>query len=149
MADHASGECCAVLAAQLDLPLVTRIEAVPPHCVAWLGYDASGLQLHPIDADQSGPVSVDFAVGATARRALGGAELIVKAVRGRSKQALSILDATAGLGRDSFVLASRGFDVVAIERDPIVAALLADGLARAQAADPAIAEIAARIALHR
>lgn len=140
---------CAELAALLHLPLVASVEAVPDNCVAWLAYRDLYLQLQPFDARQSGPICVDFVAGATARRALGGAELIVKAVRGRSKQPLTILDATAGLGRDSFVLASRGFYVTAVERNPIVAALLADGLARAATALDAVADIAARITLQR
>src|SRR5690606_5526316 len=42
-----------------------------------------------------------------------------------------ILDATAGWGRDSFILASLGFEVTMIERSPIVAVLLKDALKRA------------------
>jgi 16S rRNA (guanine1516-N2)-methyltransferase len=148
VADDATRERCVALAAQLNLPLLTDVNAVPPNCLAWLGYAAAHLQLHPIDARQSGPIDIDFVAGATARRALGGAELIVKAVRGRSKQPLLVLDATAGLGRDSFVLASRGFNILAIERNPVIAALLADGLLRAAASAAAIAEIASRINLH-
>jgi len=44
-----------------------------------------------------------------------------------------VFDATAGLGRDAFVLASLGCRVRLCERSPVVAALLADGLARAAA----------------
>ncbi|MFN6886304.1 class I SAM-dependent methyltransferase, partial [Proteus mirabilis] len=40
-------------------------------------------------------------------------------------------DATAGLGRDAFVLASIGCNVRMVERHPVVAALLEDGLKRA------------------
>ncbi len=43
----------------------------------------------------------------------------------------SIVDATAGLGQDSFLLAAMGFDVTAIERCAIVAALLRNGIERA------------------
>ena len=43
-----------------------------------------------------------------------------------------MLDATAGLGRDSFVLASLGCQVTMIERNPVVAALLENGLDRAK-----------------
>jgi 16S rRNA (guanine1516-N2)-methyltransferase len=43
-----------------------------------------------------------------------------------------VLDATAGLGRDGFVLASLGCAVTLIERQPLIAALLEDGLARAR-----------------
>jgi len=41
-----------------------------------------------------------------------------------------VLDATAGLGNDAFVLAFLGCKVIMIERHPIVAALLKDGLER-------------------
>jgi 16S rRNA (guanine1516-N2)-methyltransferase len=50
------------------------------------------------------------------------------------------VDATAGLGRDSFILASLGFKVRLIERSPIIHALLNDGLQRGLA-DPALAPI--------
>ena len=43
-----------------------------------------------------------------------------------------VLDLTAGLGRDGFVLASLGASVSMLERHPIVFALLDDGLARAR-----------------
>ena len=49
----------------------------------------------------------------------------------------TVVDATAGLGRDAFVLASLGCKVTLIERSPVVAALLQDGLTRA-AQDPEI-----------
>ncbi len=42
------------------------------------------------------------------------------------------MDGTAGLGRDAFVLASLGCRVQMVERHPVVAALLEDGLARAK-----------------
>jgi 16S rRNA (guanine1516-N2)-methyltransferase len=42
-----------------------------------------------------------------------------------------LVDATAGLGYDAYVLSRAGFDVVAIERSSEVARLLADGLRRA------------------
>ncbi len=41
-----------------------------------------------------------------------------------------MVDATAGLGRDAFVLASLGCQMTLIERNPLVAALLEDGLSR-------------------
>jgi 16S rRNA (guanine1516-N2)-methyltransferase len=43
-----------------------------------------------------------------------------------------VLDATAGLGRDAFVLASLGCQTAMIERQPLIAALLEDGLSRAK-----------------
>lgn len=41
-----------------------------------------------------------------------------------------VLDATAGLGRDAFVLATLGCEMVLFERQPLIAALLEDGLRR-------------------
>ena len=45
----------------------------------------------------------------------------------------TVIDATAGMGRDAFVLATLGCRVHMLERSPVIAALLADGLARATA----------------
>ncbi|MBF0136323.1 MAG: class I SAM-dependent methyltransferase [Magnetococcales bacterium] len=50
----------------------------------------------------------------------------------RCKTVLNILDATAGLGRDAFALALLGCKVTMMERSPIIAALLEDGLERAR-----------------
>jgi len=50
--------------------------------------------------------------------------------RAIGKDARTILDATAGLGRDAAMLAALGYQVRAIERSPIVFALLEDGLQR-------------------
>lgn len=58
---------------------------------------------------------------------LGFRQPLAKAI-GRDHR--TVVDATAGLGEDSMLLACLGFEVTAIERHPVVAALLADGLAR-------------------
>ncbi|HEU0196658.1 MAG TPA: class I SAM-dependent methyltransferase [Nevskiaceae bacterium] len=59
---------------------------------------------------------------------------------------LRVVDATAGLGRDAWVIASLGARVTLVERSPAVAALLADALHRAHG-DPASRTIAQRISL--
>ena len=56
------------------------------------------------------------------------------------------IDATAGLGQDSFLLAAAGFTVYMFEQDPIIAALLEDALDRAKN-DPALANIVERMHL--
>ena len=71
------------------------------------------------------------------RRRGGQNELLGKAVGVGKKPALAVLDATAGLGRDSFVLADLGCSVTLAEREPVVLALLADGLERARRAGTA------------
>ena len=82
-------------------------------------------------------------------------ELLIKAAKikrssedaaGENVRLPLAIDATAGLGEDSFLLAAAGFDVVMFERDETIAALLADALTRAQN-DPATAEIASRMLL--
>lgn len=59
----------------------------------------------------------------------------------------AIVDATAGLGRDAFVLAWLGLAVTLIERSPAMHGQLAEGLARAVAAGGASAEAAGRMTL--
>lgn len=82
-----------------------------------------------------GDVLVDFCAGGAAhRRRFGGGkgQLVARAVGLKSGIRPHVYDMTAGLGSDSFVLASLGCPVTLFERNPIVHALLADGLARAR-----------------
>ena len=73
-------------------------------------------------------------------------ELLVRAAKVKGVATPVAIDATAGLGEDSFLLAAAGFQVRLYESDPVIAALLGDALARAQA-DPSLAGIACRMAL--
>lgn len=57
-----------------------------------------------------------------------------------------IIDATAGLGSDAFDFATAGCEVVMLERSPVIAALLADGLERARH-DPQTSTAASRLTL--
>ena len=75
-----------------------------------------------------------------------GRELLVKAVRVRGVEEIRVFDATAGLGEDSLLLAAAGFSVTMCEGDPVIAALLADGLRRA-ADDPVLSGIVGRMSL--
>ena len=93
-----------------------------------------GLALQINTPSAPAPLRVDFTSGRAAWRR-GQGEMIVKAVNCKGRSALHVLDATAGLGRDAFALASHGFRVTLLERDPIVHALLEDGLARAREAE--------------
>jgi 16S rRNA (guanine1516-N2)-methyltransferase len=75
------------------------------------------------------PLFVDFSsVMWKKRRDAGKKQGLVRACK--PAKGLRILDATAGWGRDSAVLASFGAEVLMLERQPMVAALLADGLSR-------------------
>lgn len=91
------------------------------------------LELRKLDEPKLGGIFVDFVEGAMAhRRRFGGGrgEAVAKAVGIKGGYLPSVIDATAGLGRDAFVLASLGCRVRMLERHPVVAALLDDGLQR-------------------
>ena len=108
-------------------------QAVDRQCFCVLLVENGQLRLQPVGAGSTGPVLVDFSDGKSRYRRTGNLkkqELLVKAVLGKKAGVRTLVDATAGLGRDSFVLACAGLDVIAIERQPIVAALLQDGLFR-------------------
>ena len=74
-------------------------------------------------------------------------ELLIKAV---GKKMLNsdtlVLDATAGLGEDAFLLAAAGLRVKMYERDETIARLLEDGLKRA-ACDEQLAPVVSRMEL--
>lgn len=92
------------------------------------------LELRSFDEPKFGAVYVDFSSDTlTLRRTQGRAkkEAIARAIGLKGQAVPSVLDATAGLGRDAFILASLGCKVDMIERSAAVAALLSDGLERA------------------
>ncbi len=84
------------------------------------------LELRKRDEPKLGGIFVDFVGG-------GRGEAVAKAVGIKGDYLPDVVDATAGLGRDAFVLASVGCRVRMLERNPVVAALLDDGLARGYA----------------
>lgn len=94
----------------------------------------SRLELRKLDEVKLGAIAVDFVEGTMAhRRKFGGGrgEAVAKAVGIKGGYLPTVIDATAGLGRDAFVLAAIGCKVLLVERNPIVAALLEDGVNRA------------------
>ena len=135
----------ASLARELALPLIDD----PHRAELLLVLGPQGLALRrPNDPALNGELRVDFDRPAARRRQQSPhRELVVQAARlRRAGESPLVVDATAGLGRDGFLLAAAGFRVVLCERNPVVAALLRDGLARA-ALLPRTAAIAARIRL--
>lgn len=97
--------------------------------------DEQGLGLQVTGKGAPGPVRAEFVTGKMGyRREHGGGagQLVAKAVGlQKTRATLHVIDATAGLGQDAFVLASLGCQVTLFERNPVIHALLADGLARA------------------
>lgn len=105
------------------------------HLPVLLFLDEQGLGLQVTGKGAPGPVRAEFVTGKMGyRREHGGGagQLVAKAVGlQKTRASLHIVDATAGLGQDAFILASLGCRVTLFERNPVIHALLADGLARA------------------
>jgi len=117
-------------AARFGLSLLKR----PPESGFYLCLDATGLELCQAGSSAPGPIRVEFATGALGhRRHFGGGrgQPLARAAGIKPGVNPTVWDATAGLGRDGFVLASLGCQVTLCERSPLLAALLADGLRRA------------------
>lgn len=90
------------------------------------------LELRTLGEKSRGPVYSSLCDGDIRRRIQGGRRQPLARACGLHRDgAQRILDATAGLGRDGVVLAGLGCEVTLVERSPVVAALLRDGLARA------------------
>ncbi|WP_165954136.1 class I SAM-dependent methyltransferase [Seongchinamella unica] len=139
------------LAEELDLPLLP-LSTDPRRCTsarAVLLVYVNGIALQLTGKQAPGPVSVDFGESTMRhRRGAGHNELLGRAVGIGKKDGLRVFDATAGLGRDSFVLADLGAQVTLCERHPVVAAMLRSGLQLAQSStDPWLAGAAARMTL--
>lgn len=114
--------------------------AAPRFVVARVGAEgdaSSFVELRREDEREGRGVRCDLA-GMSLRggRAEARAMPIVKAVG----DARSVVDATAGLLGDAFLLAVAGFEVTAIERSALVYLLAKDGLERAER-DPRLSEL--------
>jgi 16S rRNA (guanine1516-N2)-methyltransferase len=95
-----------------------------------------------------GPVSASFLQGKTTHRLMfggGKGQMIAKAVGLNKGVNPIVLDATAGLAQDAFVLASLGCQVTMLERSPVVAELVAVALEEARSSE--IADIVSRMNL--
>ena len=106
--------------------------------------DENGLSL----AQGETAVSVDFSkLVRRISKSNPMGEMIVKAARIKGKETPSAIDATAGLGEDSFLLAAAGFDVTLCEYNPVICALLQDGIERAKGI-PGLSAAAGRMTVY-
>ena len=135
--------CCArakEIAERLDIELRDRADDS-----IHLSYDDKGLSLKEGNLTFRG----DFSAMASRLRQSGlEREMLVKAARLKNqKEVPGLLDATAGMGEDSVILAAAGFRVDLYEQNKIIAELLKDAMDRA-AKDPMLADIIGRMTLH-
>jgi 16S rRNA (guanine1516-N2)-methyltransferase len=143
------------LAAKLQLPLLS---GSPFACFEHLGdqliltYTDDGLQLILLNIARKKHkivLYVDFCGGKNGyrlRHNLTVQQPLARAVGIKGGCRPAICDATGGFGADAFVMASLGCRTVVTERNAVMHALLADGLARA-AENPDTCDIADRIEL--
>ena len=134
LADQSSRELAIAVSDSLRLPLIDDqplTEAFP--LLLWVEGGAVGLRQSGRKAPN--PVVIDFvggSLGFRGKRSAHSKELVAQAVGVKGDNKPSVLDCTAGLGRDAFVLASRGCRVQMLERNPVIALLLENALERAR-----------------
>lgn len=134
------------LACRLGLPLLTP-SLDPDRPTITLLFSAQRLELH--HPELGAPLFVDFVKGAMGyrrRQGEGRKQPLARAIGLKGNACPDVLDATAGLGRDAFVLAMLGCPVRLIEQSPVIGALLEDGLTRARKT-PETAPIIAQMTL--
>lgn len=141
------------IATELELPFLGIAEPKRIRDFGVLLYATDqGLALVLTGKGAPGPVSAEFVSGkAGYRREHGGGtgQLVARAIGlQKTRYPLQILDATAGLGQDAFVMASLGCQVRLVERSVPVHAVLRDGLARALL-NVEVAPVIARMQLAR
>jgi len=98
----------------------------------------------PKRARETAELKVDFVSGAVAHRLRfggGRGQDLAKAMGLRAGKTPQVIDATAGLGRDSFLLASLGAEVTMIERSARMHDLLRAGMEEAMHAGGDFAQI--------
>lgn len=120
---------------------------IPQDVDVVLMLDAQGWSARWLAEPKWKPLRFDYAhAGFRRRLAKVGprAETLIKALgRRRPKR---ILDCTGGAGEESMLMSAYGAQVHMLERDPVLATLIDDALARAsESSDPALAQIAGRI----
>jgi 16S rRNA (guanine1516-N2)-methyltransferase len=117
------------LAHRLKLP----VDSNPAPSAIKLCLTRHRLELHY--PSLGGPLFTEFvggAMGYRRRRDHVFKQPLARAIGLKQSVTPTVLDATAGLGRDAFLLAAWGCSVELVEQSPLIAALLEDGLNRAR-----------------
>lgn len=121
-------------ALQLATAFHLSFTETPPLLSPFLYLTPERLELRTSVQPNATTIYVDFVTGSLGYRRYhdrGRQQPLGRAVGLKPNLTPTVLDATAGLGRDAFVLTCLGCQVQMLERSPTIAALLADGLQRA------------------
>ncbi|MFP4244913.1 MAG: class I SAM-dependent methyltransferase [Ectothiorhodospira sp.] len=140
---------CEEEAQRLADTLGLAMASTPPAEGLYLACTGDRLELRQAGPGAPGPVYVDFTggrLGYRGPRVSPRREPLARAAGLKGGHRPHVVDATAGLGRDAFILAALGCRVILLERHPVIAALLEDGLRRAAALVP---QVTARMTLER
>lgn len=120
-----------------------------------LKLDGAGLSLSALELRageiHKQPTCVNFQDASLLYRkaSFGKHQGLAKAVGLNKHEPMHVLDATAGLGRDAFILAGMGCEVRMIEQSPVIYSLIIDGLKRAaETNDQALNDILQKMSLH-
>lgn len=151
--DETAAQRYAQLPDLLGVPACVGRSALPDSCRLVLSVDKDGLSLGtwPRGAADAAPTRVDFLDPALRYRlkTTGKRQGLGRALGLGSRPEPTVLDATAGLGRDAMAMAALGCRVCMLERALPVFLLLQDGFERARnAADEALAALLSRMELH-
>lgn len=113
--------------AGMNLPRVCRLTDAYQYYL-----HATQTHIELIDKSGKKPFYIDYAQGQLGYRLqrVGKRDLIARAIGVKSDEKPSVLDLTAGLGRDAMVLAHVGCEVMMVERHPVIAILVQDALSR-------------------
>ena len=130
LANHCAG--CKAAARRL----IDAIEGIEPDGDWRLEIDDLGLTLATRLNGQPVRWQYSFSDPALRRRAVQRNQGLLKACNTRRRDIRSVLDLTAGWGRDSFLLAASGHQVTLVEQQPLIAACIDFLLQIARADDP-------------
>ena len=134
----AAAECHAA-AQLLARRLGAQLIECPPAQGLYLACSAAGLWLRLRAAGRDLAIRAELSAGRQAYRAEHASprgEAIARACGLPRCGSRRIVDATAGLGRDAYILARLGARVTLLERSPVIFALLEDALGRASRQTP-------------
>jgi len=132
-----------MLAQQLGMDFVTQPST---EADLLLAYGEGGLELRDLRDHRLRPVCIDF-MKTDVRPYSANLSRRQPLARAMGKKNKTIIDATAGLGQDAFLLAALGFRVTAIERHPILATLILDALERVETDSPVARALGSRLSI--